>query len=206
MKRHIYTILAIGTLATCSAPAADAGSSAEANTLDAVRHEHEALRVHLDTLEAVCYKWTAKAALAAARDDEVKGVRRRIEQLQDLHRIAYAAYLEHVASSGAPETNNTAFLFLRQEVDRTAEAVRDVEDDAVEYRRLDGLVRYVPGERDLNNEIIATLERRRMEVATRLMILETEYPKLTNASPAVVAEVRKLNAETLDALRRGARN
>jgi len=194
------TILAGMIFLGSSLSGAGAESVTEGNAAETVHQEHDALRVHLDAVEAACYKWRAKCLLLHSRSEQVQRRRRFVALMEGQYSTAYAAYLNYVANSGVTSTNDAAFLFLKQEVDRLEEVVRKAGLEECGVRADMGVSLFSPHELRLTEEFLAALERRRMELMTRMFILESVLPTLTNSPPTAIRELQKLNSQTFTAL------
>ncbi len=201
MKYIGHAILVAILLSACNLPATEPDASSQDSSVNAMQKEHEALRMHIEAVEAATYRWAAKSGLLEMMTDYEQRLSRRVCRLESLHAIAYSAYLGSVAQSTNTQTNSVASLFLKQEVNRMEESIQQAEDELTEYQRPEGIARVSPREQQLIAEVLTALLRRQMELTTRIMILESQYPSLTNAPPDMVMDIQTLNAETFDALK-----
>lgn len=93
------------------------------------------------------------------------------------------------------QSAQSAATILEQELRRLDEKIRQAEDDLIEYQRLHDIAR-VEARGSMESAYLEALMERRNQLTTELMLLESQYPELENASVGIISDVESLTRQT----------
>lgn len=92
------------------------------------------------------------------------------------------------------ENSNNALKTLEKELATLDEKIKEASDDLIEYQRVNDVSRItLRGQEEA--QYLSQLSARRRSIMTEIMLLEEVFPKLKDASEAVVSDVRQLTSE-----------
>lgn len=93
------------------------------------------------------------------------------------------------------ESSTSAAKILEDELYRLEGKIEDTEDDIIEYQRLHDIAR-VQARASMESSYLHGLMFRRSRLRTELMLLEAQYPLLTEENALVINDVNRLTRET----------
>ncbi len=95
------------------------------------------------------------------------------------------------------QARDAAAQILEDELQKLAEQIRTAEDDVIEYQRLHDIAR-VEAKGSMESSYLMALMSRKNQLTTELLMIEAQYPRLSDANAAVIAGVGALTKATGD--------
>lgn len=92
-------------------------------------------------------------------------------------------------------STENATRMLEEELRRLEEKIKAAEDNMIEYQRLHDLAR-VEARSSIENQYLVRLMARRSQIQTELMLLEAQFPRITDENYSVIGKIDKMTRET----------
>lgn len=93
------------------------------------------------------------------------------------------------------ESYQSAIRSLEDELDRLETRIKDAESDVIEFQRVNQLT-YVTEKGNMERSYLGALMNRRRELTTELMMLDSQFGRLGDATPGTIADVVRMTEET----------